>query len=62
MSFENFFLERDGVVAVVTINRPHVLNALNSSTIDQLRRAVLDLTHHAAVRSVIKRKASFTGR
>lgn len=53
MSFENLLLERDGAVAVLTINRPHVLNALNSSTIDQVRRAVLDLTHDIAVRAVI---------
>ncbi len=53
MSFENLLLERDGAVAVLTINRPHVLNALNSSTVDQLGRAVLDLKHDAAVRAVI---------
>ncbi|MSO83168.1 MAG: enoyl-CoA hydratase [Acidobacteria bacterium] len=53
MSFENLLLERDGAVAVLTINRPQVLNALNSSTLDQLRRAVLDLRHDADVRVVI---------
>src|SRR5688500_19694553 len=53
MSFENLLLERDGAVAVLTINRPPVLNALNSSTIDQLRRAVLDLKHDAAVRAIV---------
>ena len=35
------------------INRPQVLNALNTPTIDDLRRAVLELTHDPAVRSVI---------
>ena len=34
-------LERDGAVAVVTINRPQVLNALNFATLDELRRAML---------------------
>ena len=53
MSFDNLLLERVGAVAVLTINRPQVLNALNLSTIDELRRAVLDLTHDAAVRAVI---------
>jgi len=53
MSFENLLLERDGAVAVVTIKRPQVLNALNSPTVDELRRAVLDLKHDAAVRVVI---------
>lgn len=53
MSFENLLLERDGAVAILTINRPQVLNALNSSTIDQLRRAVLDLKHDATVRVIV---------
>ena len=53
MSFENLLLDRDGAVAVLTINRPQVLNALNSQTIDELRRATLDLKHDAAVRAVI---------
>ena len=53
MSFENLLLDRDGVVAVLAINRPQVLNALNSSTIDQLRRAVLELKHDAAVRAIV---------
>ncbi len=53
MSFDNLLLERDGAVAVLTINRPQVLNALNVPTIDALRRAVLDLTHDSAIRVVI---------
>ena len=53
MSFDNLRLDRDGAVAVITVNRPQVLNALNSSTIDELRRAVLELKHDAAVRCVI---------
>lgn len=53
MSFDNLLLERDGAIAVVTINRPQVLNALNSPTIDELRRAALELRRDAAVRAVI---------
>ena len=53
MSFDNLLLERDGAAAVVTINRPQVLNALNSSTIDELRRVILELKHDASVRAVI---------
>ncbi|HEY6362445.1 MAG TPA: enoyl-CoA hydratase-related protein [Vicinamibacterales bacterium] len=53
MTFENLMLDRDGPVAVITINRPKVLNALNSQTVDELRRATLDLKHDAAVRVVI---------
>ena len=53
MAFDNLLLERDGAVAIVTINRPKVLNALNGATLDELRRAVLDLKHDEAVRVVV---------
>ena len=53
MSFENLLLERDGAVAVLTINRPQVLNALSTKTLDELRRAVLELKHDAGIRVVI---------
>jgi enoyl-CoA hydratase len=53
MTFENLTLERDGAVAILTINRPKVLNALNTPTMDELRRAVLEVKHDAAVRVLI---------
>src|SRR5256886_8961229 len=53
MAFDNLLLERDGAVAIVTVNRPKVLNALNAPTLDELRRAVLDLKHDEGVRVVI---------
>ena len=53
MSFENLLLDRDGPVAIVTINRPRVLNALNAQTIDELRRAMLELQRDAQVRAIV---------
>jgi enoyl-CoA hydratase len=53
MAFDNLLLERDGAIALLTINRPQVLNALNSQTIDELRRAILDLKHDESARAVI---------
>src|SRR5688572_2261297 len=53
MTFDNLLLERDGPIAVLTINRPQVLNALNFATTDELRRALLDLERDAGVRVVI---------
>jgi enoyl-CoA hydratase len=53
MAFDNLLLERDGAVGSITINRPKVLNALNTQTIDELRRAILDLKHDDGVRVVI---------
>jgi len=53
MAFDTLLLERDGASAVITINRPKVLNALNSQTIDELRRAILELQRDDSVRVVI---------
>jgi enoyl-CoA hydratase len=53
MAFENLTLDRDGAVAVLTINRPQVLNALNTQTMDELRRAVLEVKHDDTVRVLI---------
>ncbi len=53
MAESNVLVERDDAVAIVTINRPQVLNALNSDTIDQLRRTMLDLQHDAAIRAIV---------
>src|SRR5438093_5564527 len=53
MNFDNLLLDRDGAIVVMTINRPRVLNALNAQTIDELRRAMLELRSDAQVRVII---------
>ena len=53
MAFEHLIVERDGAVAVITINRPKVLNALNSQTVDELRRAMLELKADGSVRVIV---------
>lgn len=53
MAFDNLLLDRDGRVACVTINRPAVLNALNTEMLDELRVAILDLRQDDDVRVVI---------
>jgi enoyl-CoA hydratase/carnithine racemase len=53
MAFDNLLLERDGAVATITINRPKVLNALNAPTLDDLRRAILELKFDDRIRVVI---------
>ncbi|HEV3139484.1 MAG TPA: enoyl-CoA hydratase-related protein [Vicinamibacterales bacterium] len=55
-TFDNLLLEREGpggAVAIVTINRPKVLNALNAPTIDELRRVMLDLQRDDSVRVIV---------
>ena len=51
--FDNLLVERDGPVAILTINRPTVLNALNTQTVDELRRAMLELGHDPTARAII---------
>ena len=53
MAFDNLLIEHDARVAVITINRPKVLNALNAATIDELQRALVDLKRDTGTRVVI---------
>ncbi|HUF24091.1 MAG TPA: enoyl-CoA hydratase-related protein [Vicinamibacterales bacterium] len=53
MAFENLILERDGAVAIVTINRPNVLNALNTATMEELAAVMGELGADEAVRAVV---------
>jgi enoyl-CoA hydratase len=50
---EHLIVERDGAVAVITINRPKVLNALNAATLDELGRAILALKRDEGVRALV---------
>jgi len=52
-SYDNLLLERDGRVATLTVNRPKVLNALDASTMDELRRALRELRGDDEVRAVV---------
>jgi len=54
--FETIGVERDSTeraVAVVTLNRPHVLNALNTAMLGELERATTELASDDSVRVVI---------
>jgi len=53
MSFDNLLLDRHGAIVLVTINRPKVLNALNSQTIDELRRVMLECKADGQVRAIV---------
>jgi len=50
---QNVLLERDGHLAVVTVNRPKVLNALNMATMEELRTAFHEIKNDVGVRVVI---------
>jgi enoyl-CoA hydratase len=53
MSSDSLLLERDGPVATVTFNRPHVRNALNAETLGALGETMRELQADDRVRVVI---------
>ncbi len=52
-SFENISVELDGATAVVTLNRPSVLNALNAQLLGELSLALVELERSDDVRAVV---------
>jgi enoyl-CoA hydratase len=50
---QNVTLERDGFVAVLTVNRPQKLNALDRETIDELSAAVTELSADEGVGAIV---------
>src|SRR6516162_4570425 len=53
LTLANVLYEKKGTIAYVTVNRPKVLNALNTPTWADLRKAFEDARDDAAVRGVI---------
>jgi len=53
MEYENLVVERKLPVAVVTLNRPKVLNALNRKTLEELSGALEEIRDDDSVRAVI---------
>jgi len=53
MTFENLLIERDDAVAIVTFNRPKVLNALNTQTMNELSAAIAGFKSDAGVRAIV---------
>ena len=53
MTFDNLLIERDGAVAIVTFNRPKVLNALNAQTLTELAGAMTSFRDDDTVRAIV---------
>ena len=53
MSADELLLECDGPVALITVNRPAVLNAISFQVLDTLRRMLLSLQADATVRAIV---------
>jgi len=52
-TFENILVEIDGAAAILTLNRPTVLNALNADVLRELSVALGELESNDAVRAII---------
>jgi enoyl-CoA hydratase len=53
MPYEHLLFDKKDAIAYVTINRPKVLNALNSATMQELRSVFTELKDDRAIRAVI---------
>jgi len=53
VQFENIVLEKRAPIAVITINRPKVLNALNAATLDELSLAIEDAAADSSIRVIL---------
>ena len=53
MSYENILVEEENHLAIVTINRPKKLNALNKDTIQELHEAFSDLNNDSEIKVII---------
>ena len=53
MEYTNILVEKRGAVAVITLNRPQVLNALNGAVLEELAAAVDAYGADEAVRAVV---------
>lgn len=52
-TFESIAVDLDGQVAVVTLNRPSVLNALNAQLLGELSIALTELERNDGVRAIV---------
>ena len=53
MNYQNIILETEGKTAIISINRPESLNALNAQTIQELSEAFGDLNADKEIRVII---------
>lgn len=53
MEYTNLLLETSDGITTLTINRPHVLNALNSDVVRELECALFELNLDATVKAVV---------
>jgi len=53
MAYQNVILEREGAIAILTVNRPKALNALDALTFDEIEAAVNEVGNDSEIRVLI---------
>jgi len=53
VTFDNLLFERDGSTAVITLNRPSVLNALNIALLTELTQAITAVGNDTDIRALV---------
>ena len=53
MTYNNIYIEEEGAIALITIDRPKKLNALNRDTIVELHEAFKELDEDATTKVII---------
>ncbi|RZJ60708.1 MAG: enoyl-CoA hydratase [Flavobacterium sp.] len=53
MNYENILTEQENGLAIITINRPDKLNALNKATIEELNKAFTKLDADGSIKAIV---------
>lgn len=53
MAYENIILEKEDYLAILYVNRPKALNALNKDTLSEIRMAIEDVTADKGIKVMI---------
>ena len=53
MTYNNIYIEEEGAIATITIDRPKKLNALNKATIEELHSAFKELHEDEDIKVII---------
>lgn len=53
MAYQNVVLEREAGLAILSINRPQALNALNSDTLQEIKSAVMEIKEDPGINVLI---------
>lgn len=53
MNYKNLIVDKEGALAILTVNRPQALNALNSETLEELEKAITAIAEDKSIKVLI---------